>query len=170
MKPLKLKFTLMELIICAVSVCPFVSCSTTSEYGVTENTKQICLVKTNLPTQEILFLPTSFYVDSAANRLYCGNLHSPIPDFITLPNLTPKATEVILRAKKELEWCDAIQDARCIAKPTISDPTFKPEIMPGECYYFYEGKQLTDPYYTKTSCAINVIKNGYHSKECLYSN
>ena len=68
------------------------------------------------------------------------------------------------------EWSDAIQDSRCIVKPTIPDPTFKPKIMPGDCYYLYEGNYITDPYYTKTSCAINAIKNGYQSNRCLYSN
>ena len=343
MKHPNLRLTLMMFIICAVFCLPFfVSCSTTSEYSTTEITKEICLVKTDLPTQDVPFFPISFYVDSAANKVYCGNIFSAIPGFITLSNLTPEATEVILRAKKEFrpleakeieagdgsreivslrllpdsikldiiedtakqsstkledsqtrssslkkyyqesasylmdkvndifcdqcpvniydipcyprdyitdgccarahfihkiitsmgyncekivlqgkedgsslgywdgrkcvkwiyhiaavittkvgndeqklvidpiidstrplsvkEWSDAIQDSRCVVKPTIPDPTFKPEIVPGEYYYYYEGKQFSDPYYTKTSCAINAIKNGYQSNRCLYSN
>lgn len=332
----------MAFIICAVFCLPFVSCSTTSEYGVTENSKEICLVKTDLPTQEVPFFPTCFTVDSAANKVYCGNLFSAIPDFITLSNLTPEATEVILRAKKELrtfmakeieagdgrreivslrllpdsikidiiedtakqsstntksrntqtrssslnkyyqesasylmdkvndifcdhnnaslkydmpcyprdfirdgcyarahfihkiitsmgyncekivlqskggnslgywdgtkcvnwlyhiaavitvkenneekklvidpcidsgqplsikEWSDTIQDSRCVEKPTNYDPTFKPEIVPGEYFYYYNGKGITDPYYSRTRCVIEAIQNGQPIKEtCL---
>ncbi len=343
MKHLNLILTLTVFIICAVFCLPFVSCSTTSEYGVTETTKEICLVKTDLPTQEVPFFPTCFTVDSAANKVYCGNLFSAIPDFITLSNLTPKATEAILRAKKELrtfmakeievgdgrreivslrllpdsikidiiedttkqsstntksgntqtrssslekyyqestpylmdkvndifcdhnnashkydmpcyprdfirdgcyarahfihkiitsmgyncekivlqgkedrsslgfwngtecvnwiyhiaavitvkenneekklvidpsidskkplsvkEWSDAIQDSRCVEKPTIYDPTFKPEIVSGDYFYYYNGKGITDPYYNRTRCVIEAIQNGESIKEkCL---
>lgn len=343
MKHLNLSLTLTVFIICAVFCLPFVSCSTTSEYGTTETTKEICLVKTDLPTQEVPFFPTCFTIDSAANKVYCGNLFSAIPDFITLSNLTPKATEVIHRAMKEKrpleaieieagdgrreivalrllpdsfkidiiedtttqssintrlddsqtrssslkkyyqgstsylmdrvndifcdhgnashkydmpcyprsyindgcyarahfihkiitsmgyncekivlqgkngnslgywdgtkcvnwlyhiaavitvkenneekklvidpcinpgqplsikEWSDAIQDSRCVEKPTIYDPTFKPEIVSGDYFYYYNGKGITDPYYSRTSCVIEAIQNGDNiKKKCLY--